>query len=237
MRILLVENRTRDRDETKRLFEEAGFFVDAVGNEKSALDFARDSDYVAGVFDLHLTEPPMKREGLELIARVKKLGKKFPILVLSMDGTDESELMARKHGAEGYVAKHRKSEYLLFHLRNMISSPEGDSLLLTHGPITLSIRDCKVHVDGRRVFLRRHEFALLEYLMTVRKPVPLKAIAYQIWEEVLVIDEKTRNKVHVLVSNVRNRLRKKLPNKEIDPIPYVRELGGYRLWDFTNEEE
>ena len=230
MRILLVENPREDLDETKRLLEADGFIVDAVNDAKLAVDFARDFDYVAGVFDLYLITPATRMGGLELIAMVRKLGKEFPILVLTMDSSVETEIMALSRGAKEYVFKCHKSEYLLVRLRNMISSPEGDNLLLRHGPITLSIRDGEVHVDGRRVHLTKRAFNLLEYLMTDRRVVTLEAIKHQLWEKEF---EKIGNgKIYTLVHMLRKRLD---PDGKLNPILSVRERGGYLLRDFTNE--
>ena len=73
MKILLVEDQDLERRRTKELLETNGFVLDQARSAEEALSYARVYEYDAGIVDLHLTSPPTRMEGLELIRNVRRL--------------------------------------------------------------------------------------------------------------------------------------------------------------------
>ena len=160
MKILLVEDQVPERNRTKELLETNGFVVDETASAKEAVAFARVYDYDAGIVDLHLSSPPTKMEGLELIGDVRRLRRAyFPILVLTLRDDIETEVKVFEAGANEFISKPLLPKVLLIRLHAMIQAAQRRShtvggMTLEHGPITLDIVNAEVRVDGEKVAAR-----------------------------------------------------------------------------------
>ena len=235
MKILLVEDQVLERKRTKELLETNGFVVDETGSAEEAVAFAKVYDYDAGVVDLHLSSPPTKMEGLELIGEVRRLRRAyFPILVLTLRGDVETEVRVFEAGANEFISKPLLPKVLLIRLHAMIQAAQRRShtvggMTLVHGPITLDIVDAEVRVDGEKVHLGRAEFRLLKYLMMTGRAVSTTELINHLWDSGSRADESN---VYNLVSRVRKLLD---PEKKLDPIRNVKEISGYGLRDFASE--
>ena len=159
MKILLVEDQDLERRRTQELLETNGFIIDQTRSAEEALSYARVYDYDAGIVDLHLTSPPTRMEGLELIRDVRRLRRAyFPILVLTLRDDIETEVMVFEAGANEFISKPLLPKVLLIRLHAMIQAAQRRSQMvggmsLEHGPITLDIIRAEVRVEGEKVYL------------------------------------------------------------------------------------
>lgn len=225
MKVLLVEDKKQERNRIKQLLEANGFAIDEAPDETKAIEYARNYDYNAGIVDLHLTEPPMQMEGLNLIRDIRRLRRQFPILVLTVSHEVETEVEVFEAGANDFVIKPLVSRVLLVRIYNMISAVQR-GMIIEHGPIKLNITNAEVHFEGNRVNLTRKEFSLLRYLMMVGRAVSTDELINHLWDANSKADG---NNVMNLVSRLRNKLD---PQRRIEPISHVGEISGYRLKSF-----
>ena len=237
MKILLVEDQGLDRRRTAALLEDHGYAVDEACNVGEALDFSRVYDYDAGIVDLHLTSPPARMEGLELIGQVRRLRRRhYPILVLTLRNDMETEVRVFEAGGNEFIAKPYLPTILLIRLHAMIQAAQlrtqtGDGTLLRHGPIELDVIRAEVMVEGRKVPLPAMEFRLLKYLLMTGRTVSTNEIIAHVWPSAR---SANANNVHNLVSKLRKMLD---PEQEYEPIRHVREIRGYRLNDLPGETQ
>ena len=247
MKILLVEDQDLERRRTKELLETNGFVIDEARSAEEALNYARVYDYDAGIVDLHLTSPPTRMEGLELIRDVRRLRRAyFPILVLTLRDDIETEVTVFEAGANEFISKPLLPKVLLIRLHAMIQAAQRRSqmvggMTLEHGPITLDIIRAEVRVEGEKVYLGPAEFRLLKYLigpaefrllkylMMTGRAVSTTELINHLWDSDSRADESN---VYNLVSRVRRLLD---PQKKLDPIRNIREISGYGLRDFAAE--
>ena len=235
MKILLVEDQDLERRRTKELLETNGFVIDQARSAEEALNYARVYDYDAGIVDLHLTSPPTRMEGLDLIRDVRRLRRAyFPILVLTLRDDIETEVTVFEAGANEFISKPLLPKVLLIRLHAMIQAAQRRSqmvggMTLEHGPITLDIIRAEVRVEGEKVYLGPAEFRLLKYLMMTGRAVSTTELINHLWDSDSRADESN---VYNLVSRVRRLLD---PQKKLDPIRNIREISGYGLRDFATE--
>ena len=235
MKILLVEDQVLERKRTAELLETNGFVVDETGSAKEAMGFARVYDYDAGIVDLHLTSPPTRMEGLDLIGDVRRLRRAyFPILVLTLHDDIETEVRVFEAGANEFISKPLLPKVLLIRLHSMIQAAQRRShmvggMTLEHGPITLDIVNAEVRVEGEKVYLGPAEYRLLKYLMMTGRAVSTTELINHLWDS---RSSASETNVYNLVSRVRRLLD---PQKRLDPIRNIREISGYGLRDFASE--
>ena len=237
MKILLVEDQELERQRTAALLEDNGYAVDAVGGLDDGLDFAGVYDYDAGVVDLHLTSPPDRMEGLDLIGQIRRLRRRhYPILVLTLRNDVETEVKVFEAGGNEFIAKPYLPTILLIRLHAMLQASQrrdhaGHSTVLRHGPIALDVIRAEVRVQGRTVPLPAMEFRLLKYLLMTGRTVSTNEIIAHVWPSAR---SANANNVHNLVSKLRRMLD---PEQIYEPIRHVREVRGYRLNDLPSETE
>ena len=237
MKILLVEDQDLERKRTAALLEDHGYAVDAAGSVVDALDFARVYDYDAGIVDLHLTSPPIRMEGLDLIGQVRRLRRRhYPVLVVTLRNDVETEVQVFEAGGNEFIAKPYLPTILLIRLHAMIQAAQrrsqtGDGTVLRHGPIVLDVIRAEVRVQDRKVPLPAMEFCLLKYLLMTRRTVSTNEIIAHVWPSAR---SANANNVHNLVSKLRKMLD---PEQAYEPIRHVREVRGYCLNDLPSEAQ
>jgi two-component system, response regulator FlrC len=101
IRVLIVEDNEVFRRPLQRTLEAAGCEVVAVPSGEDALHVLDRS-----AFDLLLTDHRLPgMDGVQLITRVKAKHPAMAILVMTANGTIESAVEARRHGADDYLVK------------------------------------------------------------------------------------------------------------------------------------
>jgi len=128
-RILIVDDHPIVRDGLKRLVEQNGEMSVAgeAGNAAEALRRLRAAEWDVVVLDLSLPG----RSGLDLLADVRRLRPKTPVLVLTMHGEDDLAIRAFRGGAAGYLTKDRAAAELLRALKLVLTGQKYISRTLT----------------------------------------------------------------------------------------------------------
>jgi DNA-binding NarL/FixJ family response regulator len=101
LRILTIDDHEIVRGGVKGLFSAASAEFGEARSGPEAITLIRDSDWDIAVLDISLGG----RSGLEVLAEIKQLRPKLPVLILSMHAEDQYALRAFKAGASGYINK------------------------------------------------------------------------------------------------------------------------------------
>lgn len=160
MRILLAEDDTLLGDGLRAGLRQLGFAVDwvrdgaAAERELLASGKGADSVYAAAVLDLGL---PL-RDGLDVLAAVRRAGVTLPVLVLTARDAVPDRIRGLDVGADDYVLKPVDLHELAARLRalvrrahgqpqerlmaqDLVLDPAGRSVLQAGAPVTLSGRE------------------------------------------------------------------------------------------------
>ncbi len=220
MRILLVEDEAPLRETLAARLKREGFAVDLAADGEEGLYFGREMPVDIAVIDLGLP----KMSGMELVAALRKDGKKFPILILTARSSWQDKVEGLKSGADDYLVKPFHVEELLARLNALVRRASGwTRAVLECGPIALDTTAQTVSASGQQVELTSYEYKVLEYLILHAGELVSKA---DLTEHIYQQDfDRDSNVLEVFIG----RLRKKLdPDNVLKPIETVRGRG-YRF--------
>lgn len=162
MRLLLAEDDPLLGDALRAGLRQAGFQVDWVRDGEAAERELRAEPYAAAVLDLGLP----RRDGLEVLAAVRRAGITLPVLVLTARDAVPDRIRGLDLGADDYVLKPVDLDELAARLRALVRRAHGQAEPLLHaGGVTLDPAARRVTLEGEAVPLSTREFDLLHALM------------------------------------------------------------------------
>jgi len=222
MRILIVEDSPRLQRTVGIALRKTGYAVDTAGDGEEGLWLAESHDYDAIVLDIMLP----KRDGLSVLAELRRRGKATHVLLLTARDTVADRVQGLRAGADDYLVKPFALEELLARVEALCRRAYN-----TKQPC-LAIADLEIDTaaraarrGGQPIDLTAREYLLLEYLArrrgeTVSRP--------QIEEH--IYDGQVDPMSNVVDSAVCS-LRKKLGGT---PLIHTRRGLGYVLDDSVN---
>ncbi|HED40790.1 MAG TPA: response regulator transcription factor [Chromatiales bacterium] len=220
MRVLIVEDEEELRQQLHHRLVGSGYAVDVAENGEEGKYIGKEFPIDVAVVDIGL--PNMS--GIDMIRKLRELGKDFPILILTARGRWQDKVEGLEAGADDYLVKPFHMEELEARLKALLRRAAGVSQsTITSGPITLNITTQEVTLDGTLLDLTAYEFKVLEYLMLNAGQVISKTV---LTEHIYAQDyDRDSNVIEVFIG----RLRRKLdPSNEIKPIETLRGRG-YRF--------
>jgi DNA-binding response OmpR family regulator len=163
MRLLLVEDEHDIQSFLLRSLEEAGYQVDAASDGETAERFAALNAYDILVVDLGLPDC----DGISLILRLRQIGVKAPVLILSARRSVDDRVRGLEQGGDDYLTKPFALAELLARLRNLLkrnSPASSEPTRLRVGDLELDLLRREATRSGEVLQLTPQEFVLLEYL-------------------------------------------------------------------------
>jgi DNA-binding response OmpR family regulator len=163
MRLLLVEDEVEIQSFLQRSLTEAGYQVEAAGDARTAERMTIDSMHDVLVVDLGLPD----EDGLSLILRLRQLGLRAPVLILSARRSVDDRVRGLEQGGDDYLTKPFALAELLARLRNLVkrnSSSVAEATRLRVLDLELDLLRREASRSGEILNLTPQEFVLLEYL-------------------------------------------------------------------------
>ncbi len=163
MRLLLVEDELEIQTFLRRSLSDAGYEVEAAPDGKTAELLAMRSEHHALIVDLGLPD----QDGITLILRLRQLGVRVPVLILSARRSADDRVRGLEQGGDDYLTKPFALAELLARLRNLLkrTSPSGaDATRLRVLDLELDLLRREACRGGQVLQLTPQEFVLLEYL-------------------------------------------------------------------------
>jgi two-component system copper resistance phosphate regulon response regulator CusR len=221
MRILIVEDEREISKFLKAGLEAEHYAVDWAEDGDKGSVLAHTNEYDLAIFDFRLP----KKDGLTLCKELRKHGKKFPILMLSVETSTTSKIDALNSGADDYLTKPFSFEELLARMRALLRRQKDvlNEPTITIEDLTMDTVAHTVTRAGKPIKLSRKEFALLEYLMRNSGNVLTRnMILEHVWD---MNTDPFTNTVDVHIKLLREKIDKNHKRKLIHTIHGL----GYKL--------
>ena len=160
-RILIAEDEYHIASFLEKGLAANGFTTLVAVDGVTAAATARDAEFELMILDLGLP----RRDGLEVLAEMRRRGERMPVIVLTARDAVPDRVAGLELGADDYVTKPFSFEELLAHVRARLRDDRRESTMLRVGGVSLDLRTRRVDVNGRSVELTAREFALTETFM------------------------------------------------------------------------
>jgi len=224
MRLLLVEDEVEIQGFLRRSLTEAGYQVEAAGDARTAERMTIESTHDVLVVDLGLPD----EDGLSLILRLRQLGLRAPVLILSARRSVDDRVRGLEQGGDDYLTKPFALAELVARLRNLVkrnSSSVAEATRLRVLDLELDLLRREASRSGEILNLTPQEFILLEYLCrNAGRVVTRSMILDEVWGMRIQPDTNVVD-VHIY------RLRGKVDTDRHRPLIRTLRGVGYVLKD------
>jgi DNA-binding response OmpR family regulator len=224
MRLLLVEDEIDIQSFLRRSLEETGYQVEAAPDGRTAERLAVESSFDILIVDLGLPD----QDGISLILRLRQLGVKAPVLILSARRSVDDRVRGLEQGGDDYLTKPFALAELLARLRNLLkrnNPAASDATRLRVLDLELDLLRREATRGGQILQLTPQEFVLLEYLCrNAGRVVSRSMILDKVWGMRIQPDTNVVD-VHIY------RLRGKVDGTGQQPLIQTMRGLGYVLKD------
>ena len=215
MNILIVEDDRASAKTLYQLLQSNKYECDVAYGYFEAKELLDKNTYALILLDWNLGDG----DGKELLAELRHLEIKTPVLMLSANSDIEGKVEVLDTGADDYLSKPYSHIELLARIRALLRRDTSEKKsLISIANVTLDTRTREVYVDGELLNLTTAEFDLLELLMKNKNVVLTR---FQISEHLNKDNYSVRHS-NIVDVHIKN-LRKKIGSKEF--IKSVRGLG------------
>ena len=217
MKILIVEDDLKIREELKILLEREGYQVEVLSSFLNTVEDIRCRDYDLLLLDINLPD----KNGFTICKEIKK-DKQTPIIFVTSRNTEEDELNSILSGGDDFVTKPYNKYILLDKIRRALklNDPTRYKELVVHDVI-LDLHLSKIKYHDQEVELTRNEFRILYYLfLNVGQVLSKEKLIEYLWNDEYYLDET------ILLVNI-NRLRKKLEDIGLKDFVKTKRGVGY----------
>lgn len=179
--VLIVDDERSIRISLRTILSGLGFGIVEAARGEEALSLVRTAQFDAVLLDINM--PGMG--GVEVCRLMRKVSPRLPIVMLTVQGSEDRKVEALDAGADDYITKPFQLRELIARIRaavrrNKIAEAEGT--VLEVGDVCLDSTRHTVQKKGRTVHLTPKQFELLHFLMAnAGKPVPHTKLLRSVW--------------------------------------------------------
>ena len=169
-RIIVVDDDARLRELLNRYLHEQGFSVRAVADGNDMNRWLARGRYDLMVLDLMMPG----EDGLSICRRLRGLGEKIPIIMLTAKGDDVDRIVGLEVGADDYLAKPFNPRELVARIQAVLrrvpeppppGAPTADLKVITFGAFSFNLAARSLTRNGENLALTTGEYSLLKVLV------------------------------------------------------------------------
>jgi two-component system copper resistance phosphate regulon response regulator CusR len=162
VRILIIEDEPKVANALRAGLEAEHYEVTVATTGEEGFFLANQAAFDLLLLDLMLP----RRDGIDVLATLRKRGIQTPIFVLTAKDTVEDRVIGLDQGADDYLTKPFAFAELLARIRALLRRGRMDQILkLQHEDLEMDLVTHKVSRGGRPIDLTGKEFEILEYLL------------------------------------------------------------------------
>ncbi len=179
--VLIVDDEPSIRVSLRTILSGMGFDVVEAARGEEALSLVRTAQFDVVLLDINM--PGIG--GIEVCRLMRKNSPRLPIVMLTVQGSEDRKVEALDAGADDYVTKPFQLRELVARLRVAVRrnaiDDEQNSLIMI-GDVRLDTSRHLVQKKGRAVHLTPKQFELLHFLMAnAGRPVPHAKLLRTVW--------------------------------------------------------
>jgi DNA-binding response OmpR family regulator len=221
MRILLVEDEKPLSNAIKEGLEESGFVVDTAYDGESALSKIEiEESYDLIILDIMIP----KLDGVSLLKKIRELGYKMPVLMLTAKSEVEIKVKTFGIGADDYLTKPFDFRELLARVHALLRRTKDIKTgIITIDDLEIDTEKMEVKRGGKAIKLTKKEYQILLYLaMNKGRVVEKSELENHLWDENSTPWSDT---LRTHIKNIRRKVDSGYEKKLIKTIPGV----GYEI--------
>ncbi len=223
-RLLIIEDERKVLRSLERGLQAEGYDVATAATGELGYEQALTHSFDCLVLDLMLPG----RDGLQVLADLRRAGKKTPVLVLTARDTVEDRVIGLDIGADDYLVKPFAFAELLARLRALLRRGSGErETILRADDLEMDLLQRRVSRAGEEITLTLREFELLHYLLQHKNTVVTRdMLGRDVWREPAYA---LTNVIDVFI----NFLRRKVERPGKRPLIQTLRGVGYSLCDHS----
>ncbi len=179
--VLIVDDEPAIRLSLRTILTGLGFTVVEAARGEEAVALVRTAQFDVVLLDINM--PGLG--GIAVCRLMRKIAPPLPIVMLTVQGTEERKVEALDAGADDYVTKPFQLRELIARIRSAVRrnrSVESGNIQISIGDVQLDVERHLVQKSGKIVHLTPKQFDLLHYLMAnAGKPVPHAKLLRTVW--------------------------------------------------------
>jgi DNA-binding response OmpR family regulator len=162
VRILIIEDEKKVANALREGLESEHYEVAIAATGEEGFFLASQGSFDLLLLDLMLP----RRDGIDVLATLRKCGNQTPVLILTAKDTVQDRVVGLDQGADDYLTKPFAFSELLARIRALLRRGRMDKILkLQHEDLEMDLVTHKVSRGTHGLELTSKEFDLLEYLM------------------------------------------------------------------------
>jgi two-component system KDP operon response regulator KdpE len=223
--VLIVDDERSIRISLRTILSSLGFMIVEAARGEEALALVRTAQFDVVLLDINM--PGMG--GVEVCRLMRKASARLPIVMLTVQGSEDRKVEALDAGADDYITKPFQLRELIARIRAAVRrnyAAEGGEKSILVGEVMLDPERHTVSKKGRTLHLTPKQFELLHFLMAnAGRPVPHAKLLRSVW------GPEYGNELEYLRTFIR-QIRIKIEDDPADPKYLLTESHiGYRFSD------
>ena len=202
-KILLVEDDKKISELVKQSLVNEGYFVDQSFDGESGYYKIIEDQPDLVILDIMMP----KMNGYKVCAKVREIGVKTPIIMLTAKGGEYDVEEGLDTGANDYLRKPFSTVELLARIRKLLKTGGQEKALLEFQELKIDLNARKVTSKDLEIELTKQELDLLAFLVMNNGNIVTKnELLEEIWEILYPVEEDV-NKVEVYIGYLRKKLK------------------------------
>jgi two-component system, OmpR family, KDP operon response regulator KdpE len=179
--VLIVDDERSIRLSLRTILANFGFDIVEAARGEEALALVRTAEFDAVLLDINM--PGMG--GVEVCRLIRKVSPRLPIIMLTVQGSEDRKVEALDSGADDYITKPFQLRELTARLRAAVrrnKALEDTDSPITVGEVMIDPGRHLVEKRGQPIHMTPKQFELLHFLMVhAGKPIPHAKLLRSVW--------------------------------------------------------
>ncbi len=180
MKILVVEDNESMLNLIETTLQQENFIIDRAEDGETALEKVKQNKYDLIILDIILP----KKDGFSIIASLRALGNKTPVLAISSNNLVDTRIKAINLGADDFLVKDFSFDELTARVKCLLRRKSGtQNNIIRCRNVAIDLTNMMVFCQQKEVLLTKKEFQILLLLIRNKNTlVSRKEIQECIWE-------------------------------------------------------